>query len=189
MEMSKLMPVLLPFAIFIPILWLVAQGIKRSANKYPPVALGESSVSGVGGWLLLLIFLFFLLPLRDLASIYDTFKTVELQYPVLTQNPDYNTYKTLAWGSFFVATCLSVYAGVGLASGRNTKVVKRAIVTLWIIGPIAGLFMEAILPVFAFGKSEIDPQALGRITASTVGAAIWTAYLYKSKRVRATYGN
>lgn len=189
MEMSKLMPVLLPFAIIIPILWLVAQGIKRSANKYPPVALGESSVSGVGGWLLLLILFFFLSPLGHLTSIYDTFKTVELQYPVLTHNPDYNTFKTLAWGSFFVRTCLSVYAGVGLASGRNTKAVKRAMLTLWIIGPITGLFMEVILPVFAFGKTEIDPQFVGNITASTVLAAIWTAYLYKSKRVRATYGN
>lgn len=189
MEMSKLMPLLLPFAIVIPILWLVAQGIKRSANKYPPVALGENSVSGVGGWLLLLILLFFLVPLRDHTSIYDFFKTVELQNPVLTQIPEYNTFKTLAWGSFFVSTCLCFYAGVGLVSGRNTKVVKRAMLTLWIIGPIAGLFMEVILPVFAFGKTEIDPQFVGRITASTVLAAIWTAYLYKSKRVRATYGN
>ncbi|SCZ84982.1 hypothetical protein [Nitrosomonas mobilis] len=74
----------LPLVIIIVITWMIAHGIKNIANKYPPAAPEQSGVSGVGGWLLLLVTgLMFLVPLMRAVNINTDFMIVEDQYPNL----------------------------------------------------------------------------------------------------------
>ena len=83
--------------------------------------------------------------------------------------------------------CLSFYAGLGLAKDRKPSAVKRAKILLWVIGPVASLFMGVFLPLLIFGELKSDPQLFSELLGSVLGAIIWTTYLSKSRRVKATY--
>lgn len=183
---------LLPLAILILIAWAVSRGIKRYSNKHP--AAFAEGVAGVGGWLLLLILgLMFLGPIVGAGRINSDFMSAESQYPNLKQVAAWGLYKSATWWTYLAVCGLSFYAGLGLAKGRDPSVVQRAKILLWVIGPGASLFIGFILPAIVFGRAESDPNAvgafIGAFIASVLGAAIWTAYLSKSKRVRATYGS
>jgi len=189
-SLELLITLLLTLTIVIVIAWAIAHGIKKAANKYPSAAPEQSTVSGVGGWLLLLILgLMFLGPLMGAGRIDSDFMSAENQYQNLKTLAEWGTYKSATWWTFLFVCCLSFYAGLGLVKGRNMLVVKRAKIILWVIGPLANLMQGVFLPVLTFGKSESDPQFVGGMIGSIIVAAIWTAYLSKSKRVRATYGN
>lgn len=189
MEKPTMLIAFLPLVIVIVIAWAIARGIKKAANKYPPAAPEQSTVSGVGGWLLLLILgLTFLGPLMGAGRINADFMSLENQYPNLKSVAQWGTYKSATWWTFLFVCCLSFYAGLGLIKGRSILAVKRARIILWVIGPLASLILGIFLPVLIFGKSEPDPQFVGSMIASIIAAAIWTAYLSKSKRVKATYG-
>lgn len=189
MEKPSMLLSFLPLVIVIVIAWAIARGIKNAAYKYPPAAPEQSTVSGVGGWLLLLVLgLTFLGPLMGAGRINADFMSVEDQYPNLKSVAEWSTYKSATWWTFLFVCCLSFYAGLGLIKDRSMLVVKRAKIILWVIGPLASLILGVFLPVLIFGKSEPDPQFVGSMIASIIAAAIWTAYLSKSKRVKATYG-
>lgn len=189
MEKPSMLIAFLPLVIVIVIAWSISRGIKKAANKYPPAAPEQSSVSAVGGWLLLLVLgLIFIDPLMGSGRINSDFMSVEDQYPNLKSIAEWGTYKSATWWTFLFVCCLSFYAGLGLVKDRSMLAVKRAKFILWVIGPLASLILRVFLPVLFFGKSEPDPQFVGSMIASIIAAAIWTAYLSKSKRVKATYG-
>jgi len=129
----------------------------------------------------------FLGPIMGAGSLNSGITSIESQYPNLLTVPAWITFKSASWWSFVVVCCLSFYAGLGLAKGRDFSVVKRAKILLWVIGPIASIVMRIFIPLAVFGKVESDPQFFGSLIGSVVGAAIWTAYLSKSRRVKATY--
>jgi hypothetical protein len=184
---------LIPIVVFILIAWAISRAIKRYSNKHPPVVLDESA--GIGGWLLLLIFgLMFFGPLMGFGRVGSAFTSVESQHPHLKEVAAWGLYKSAAWVAYLVVCCLSFYAGLGLLKGRDISVVKRAKILLWVIGPVASLFIGLGLPIMFLGEiMSFDPNTVGEfigsLIASLIGAAIWTAYLTKSKRVRATYGD
>lgn len=163
-------------------------GIYRLVKRTPSASISASGPVGVGGWLLLLVVgLMFLGPLIGAGRINADIMTVELQYPSLLTVPAWGTFKSATWWSYLVVCCLSFYAGFGLAKGRDISVVKRAKVLLWVIGPVASIVMGLLIPLAVFGKIESDPQFFGALIASVITSAIWTAYLSKSRRVKATY--
>jgi hypothetical protein len=188
--MDSILISFLPLFLLILIAWAISHFIKRFANRYPPAGSNEGRFAGVGGWLLLLILGFmFLGPIMNASRINYDFTSVESQYPNLKSIADWSTYKSATWWTFLPFCCLSIYAGVSLVKGRDGSVVKRAIILLWIIGPVASLVMGIFIPLLVFGKIQLDPKFLGSLIASIIAAAIWTTYLSKSMRVRATYGN
>jgi len=165
-------------------------GIYRFAKRTPPADSSSAGPAGVGGWLLLLVVgLMFLGPLTGAGRINADIMSSESQYPNLTTVDAWSTFKSATWWAFLVVCCLSFYAGFGLAKGREMSVVKRAKVLLWVIGPAALLVMGLFIPLAVFGRIEFDPQLFWSLIASAIVAAVWTAYLSKSKRVRATYGS
>lgn len=177
--------------IIIPIViaWLISRAIKKVANKYPPAAPDQSAISGVGGWLLLLVLgLIFTGPLMGAGRINADFLSAESQYPILKTGADWGTLKSATWWTFLLVCCLSFYAGLGLMKSRNILVVKQAKIILWVTGPVASIVLGIFIPFLVFGKSELDPEFVGGMIASIILTAIWTAYLSKSKRVMATYG-
>lgn len=179
----------LPLAILIVIAWVISRAIKKAASKHPPAAPDQNSISGVGGWLLLLVIgLMFLGPLMGAVGINSDFMSIESQYPNLKTVAAWVTYKSATWWTFLLVCCLSFYAGLGLLKSRNILVVKRAKIILWVIGPVTSIVLGIFIPHLVFGKSEFNPQFVGSMIASIIVSAIWTAYLSKSKRVIATYG-
>jgi len=171
------------------ILWVTLRGIKKAADKYPPAAPEQNTVSGVGGWLLLLVLgLMFIGPLIGAGRINMAFESIEDQFPNLKSVAEWGTYKSSTWWTFLLASCLSFYAGLGLVRERSVLAVKRAKIILWIAGPLVTVILEVLLPVLIFKKFETNPQFLGNLIPAMIGAAIWTAYLSKSKRVKTTYG-
>lgn len=163
-------------------------GIYRFAKRTPPANSSTGGPAGVGGWLLVLVAgLMFLGPLMGAGRLSADITSAESQYPSLLTIPVWSTFKSASWWSFVVVCCLSFYAGLGLAKGRDFSVVKRAKIFLWIIGPIASIIMGLFIPLVVIGKFDSDPQFFGSLIASVIGAAIWTAYLSKSRRVKATY--
>lgn len=79
-----------------------------------------------------------------------------------------------------------------LRSQKDWLTIKVTSVVLWIFWPISSAIKYLILPnlllagqsPFNSGQMEV---VLGRILVSTAVAAAWTIYLYRSKRVAATF--
>lgn len=181
------------FMLFAVILigWAALQGIKKYANKYPPVTTG--CISGVGGWLLFLVFrLMFIDPLLGTGYINKEIMSAESQYPELTTIAAWTSFKFAAWLTHIVSCLLGIYAGIGLAIGRTPSVVNRAKLLLWVVGPFTSAIMGVALPIIYFGELGSDSGAsgylIGTLIGSIIATAIWTTYLSKSKRVQATYG-
>ncbi len=190
MDLSSYLSAFLPVVFLGLIAWLLAKWVKKSAEKYPTASTENSSLSGVGGWLLLLIIgLIFLGPLIGMGQLSSEFTLTESQYPDLKSLAKWDAYKLTIWITFGCTAGLSIYAGVGLFRGRTYKVVKRAKVIIWIMGPVASAVSNLVFPSLFFGNTEIDSKFVGGLIASIIGTTIWTMYLNKSKRVAATYGS
>lgn len=163
-------------------------GIYRFAKNPPPAKSNTEGPAGVAGCLLLLVVGLMLLgPLMGAGRINVDIMLAESQYPNLKDVESWQLYKSATWWSFLVVVFLSFYAGFGLAKSRNPFVVKRAKILLWVTGPVASIVMGIFLPLFVFGELVSDPQFFGALIGSVLAAAIWTAYLSKSRRVKATY--
>jgi hypothetical protein len=173
------------FALFL----LVIYGVYRLARR-PRTSVGPSHLGpvGVGGWLLLLVAgLTVLGPLMNAGRINADLHSAESQYPHLATMASWQTYKAATWLTFFGMSAVSIWAGYGLAKGREWSVVRRAKISLWIVGPLATIVLAVMLPAMIFGGINLDPELVGSFIGSALVAAIWTMYLSKSRRVRATY--
>lgn len=165
-------------------------GIYRFAKRTPHASSSISGPIGVGGWLFLLVVSLMVLgPLMGAGRINADIMHAESQYPNLMTVPAWGTLKSATWWSFLVVVCLSFYVGLGLAKGRDISVVKRAKILLWVIGPVASIVMGIFIPLAVFGKIEPDLGFYGSFIASIVASAIWSAYLSRSRRVKATYAS
>lgn len=162
------------------------------ANSWKVVSAEEAKahpLHGVGGWLLLLVVSMIILgPILGIVRIAADFANAERQYLAIAYSAGWSAFKSTTWWTFFLLAALSAYGGWGLAKGNGWSVVKRAQVILWISGPVGSLVMGILVPVVAFGSFKIvGTEFVGGFLASGVGAAVWTTYLSKSKRVRVTY--
>lgn len=169
---------------------LSEKGLQIESLPLPsaPQAEGKRVPSGVGGWLLLLVVgLMVLGPLMGAGRLNADIMLAETQYPNLAMLGNWKSYKSATWAAFSVVAALSFWAGFGLAKGRDASVVGKAKIVLWLIGPLASFVLGILIPLLAFGKWHADGQFVSNIIASAIVAAIWSTYLSKSKRVRATY--
>lgn len=174
---------MLPLMLLALLIWGAVRFTKRRAAKN-----GEGGACGVGGWLLLLVCgLLFLGPLIGAGRINADFIAAEGQFPNLLTVQEWATFKKATWWTFLVVCCLSIYAGYGLLKRRERSAVTQAKAMLWIIGPVANMFMGVVLPGFIFGRFEVDAQVIGALLASAAVSLIWTLYLIKSERVKSTY--
>jgi len=157
-----------------------------SSSNWPPRAPG---LAGVEGWLLLLVIgLTVIGPLLGAGRLNVELIAAEAQFPRLKTLETWGALKSATWWAYLVFAALSFYAGIGLARGRTISVVTRAKVLIWVIGPFASVVLAVLIPLAVVGKANLDAQLIGSLLVSVVVAVLWTAYLSKSKRVRATYG-
>lgn len=89
------------------------------------------------------------------------------------------------WLIFLTSAALSIYGGVRLLRERTGAAVRAAIVVIWLAVPLsslAGMISRAYLEA---GVSL--PRAIADVLIHAAVAAIWTAYLLRSRRVKNTY--
>lgn len=147
-------------------------------------------VSGVGGWLgLLVVGLTILGPLIGLGKMSNEFRDAVEQFPQLADNAQWQNYKQISWLIFTASSVISFSAGYRLWKIHFPESVRFAILALWLAGPL-GNVLYVIAAVVIFGNNaggDVVTQMIGGILSSVITAGIWTAYLSKSQRVRNTY--
>ncbi len=145
--------------------------------------------SGVGGWLgLLTAVLLVMVPLSGILQMYVAIPAAESENPALRTIQAWASFKAIMWSVNLTIAAISVYAGWGLARGATWRVVRRAKVALWVVGPVAIIVLGAVVPMVILGQIEEASGLLPEFVRSVMVALVWTLYLSKSKRVRATYG-
>lgn len=190
------------FAVMQGVAWVVAgfSGLPQGSDglirrpwktRQPRVGIdSKHAVSGVGGWLLLLIVgLAILSPLSMLGGTLSNIQKSESLHPFLIGNENWGLYKNWAWINVAVVCSLSIAAGYRLFSIFKYASVIFAVSVLWLRWGISLLidFGTAVtyleIPIYAY----FSPQVLGQNLGSIIVAAIWTWYLKVSVRVRNTY--
>lgn len=151
-------------------------------------ATAPDDLTQVQGWLALLVAgLTFLGPLIGLGRLSSDISGTESQYPQLLLVENWATYKNAVWVTFGLATLISIYAGSRLGWTRKRSAVKVALAALWLAGPLAATVLAVIIPSVIFNSDAVEAQAITGILQSIIGAAVWTAYLLRSKRVKARF--
>lgn len=150
----------------------------------------EPYLKGVGGWLeLLIVGLIVVGPWLGFGRMTDEYASAEKQLPSLVTHAAWIQYKQLSWCVFALTAALSITAGYRLWKVHSIDSVRFAVPSLWLAGP-GGQVLYFVAAVMSLGM-EPAPGMLsalvGSIVASTIAAAIWTAYLLRSQRVRNTY--
>lgn len=148
------------------------------------------NISGVGGWLSLLIFLHMILgPLVSMGKLSDEFHSAVERFPLLSSNAQWQNYTQLSWLIFTVLASMQFAAGYRLWKIHIPQSVNFAIIVIWLTWPI-GNVLYIISAIVIFGNnndSNAFAQQAGLIIASVIAAAIWTTYLMRSVRVKNTY--
>jgi hypothetical protein len=169
---------------------VAASTTSQSPGSKPIAAPG----TGVGGWLALLVLGLVLLgPLRAVTQLSDALSATEVATPQLVAHPIWESYKTWAWAIVISAAALSIFTGARLVVSREASVVKYAIISLWICGPLAAVALGVVLPFWAFSEYMTvqdfmaDKELQLGILVSVGVTVLWTVYLTNSKRVRDTY--
>jgi uncharacterized protein DUF2569 len=143
------------------------------------------TVSGVGGWLLILVVV--MLVVGPTMSIYKAFVLLISANPYLDSFSNLRLYKLVVSATTLVLAGTSFYAGMCLAVRRDQSAVSTAKWTLWLTGPVGVVLVGGLYPLVLLGKTDF-PSLLNGTAGSALGAVLWTIYLSKSKRVRMTYG-
>jgi hypothetical protein len=145
-------------------------------------------LKGVGGWLLLLILI-----LIVLRPIWTAFRNVQ-KWEGLKQTAgeyattaEYGSLHAVSWTGYAVSTIIGIAAGLMLWKRHRPSTVKIAIGAFWLTGPGIGLIIY-LAGLYAVGEPAAFSD-LKFLLVPVVSAALWTAYLLKSKRVRNTYGD
>lgn len=177
--------VLLVFVLLGYLLYLVTYKWCRST---PPANKSSEGPAGVAGWLLVLVVgLLFLGPLVGLVRVASDIALSEELYPSVKGLDAWENYKLATWIGFAFFVSTNIYAGYGLAKGRDPSVVSRVKVVMWIVIPAISLFMNVVLSYFFFDTAAVDAQYIAGLIGYFLITLFWTLYLVKSKRVRNTY--
>ncbi|MCR6478378.1 DUF2569 family protein [Variovorax sp. ZS18.2.2] len=145
---------------------------------------------GVGGWLALLIGCLFAGPFFDLVA-WLLVLGVNRPGPESDAGANYTTLWSLGIGSALLVWGLCAWAGWGLWKTRTVAVVRRAVIVLWVSGPVLFVLAGIVLPLALLGGMTSAGELVG--PAVTLGlhvaaALAWTLYLRFSQRVGRTYG-
>lgn len=144
---------------------------------------------GVGGWLgLLVLGMTVLGPFFGGTRLFGDFTAAESKAPQLVSFAPWLSYKTEIWVIFGITALISFCAGILLFRFKPSSV-RVAITSLWVAGPI-GALADIVAANSAFASdvtSEMSQAMWPSVITAAIAAAIWTAYLLRSKRVKNTY--
>lgn len=182
--MEQILFIFISLAVLIT--WGIARIINKIGNRGRLVSTGVGP-NGIGGWLqFLIVSLVFIGPLVAIARTNGGIYSLEATDPSLIGMAQWKTFKTAFWWTTFIDVGMSIYIGILLMRGQTMIDVRKAQVMLWIRLGI-GIASTLLLPTFIFGRAEITPEVIGSFIVVAVSTAIWSVYLSRSKRVKATY--
>ena len=140
---------------------------------------------GFGGWLALLVV--WMIVFRPVAGVYmlSMMRDDSLANPNILENSSWLINTSTFWIIFLAVAALSIYGGLRLWRDRSPAAVRTAIIILWIYSPVAA---ADLLIARSFLEGRVPwPNAVMTIVINLAIAAVWTAYLMRSRRVRNTY--
>jgi hypothetical protein len=139
----------------------------------------DEQLKGVGGWLLVLVVLFFVGSLYRLGGTVTEIDATEADNMGLAGSAAWEALKTKVWILSAVDIVVSVAAAFFLLLKRSRISVHLAIASLWFLGPAKTVIMLRLV--------ETPEELIGMVMLSSAIPAIWTAYLIRSRRVYLTY--
>jgi hypothetical protein len=151
------------------------------SKRYPPAS--DHNPSGIAGWLLILNGAFFLAPIREAISMLTEYAESERLLPALASLTSWTAYKAVMWLAVCVFTYVCFTSAMAVFKGRTPSVLKKALIAIWATPALTLFSIVSSLIIFQ-NFSAIDAKS---ILFNVLIAAIWTAYLFKSKRVKNTY--
>ncbi|ESY72554.1 DUF2569 family protein [Mesorhizobium sp. M0051] len=159
----------------VPVFFAVRSATKPSQN---PAAL-----VGIGGWLMLLAIGQALSPLRTLANL--AISAEGYQQLMALPNGVMAAYGELALNLAFLALQLVVLVSMLRRSHRFPRLFLFQWLAIPVVFILDTIWIASILGVPV--NKVLAGDALLAAIASFVGTGIWTAYVYKSVRVRNTF--
>ena len=142
---------------------------------------------GVGGWLAFLIVgLCVLGPVVGAYQGVQNFGTAESNPASAASLANWGAYKQAAWGLFAATSALRIASGLALLLSRHWHAVRFAFVVLWVC-PLISAAGDYFLASHYFGQPGDITATLLQFAKGWFWAAVWSAYLIKSVRVRNTY--
>lgn len=146
---------------------------------------------GMGGFLSFFTFMISVFaPLSQLGKVSSIIRESEEKLPFLKDSMDWSNLVSITWmlaGIYTVAFC---YAGIILRSEFRKETVDKVVAIMWVCGPVLSIAMNSVNNYYYY---KIDPDFIasegfyGQLIGTIILAAIWTAYLVQSKRVRNSY--
>lgn len=141
-----------------------------------------------GGLALIALVLLAVNPLYRMAAV-GYLQAIANQHPAIVANPYWDLYYTFTIFLTAAALVLSVYGGVGVLTGRRRAIVWRALIALWVSGPLVNaLYLFAASQVAALAAVPAPDFMLGMLPPLAT-SLLATAYLLTAAQVRAVYAD
>ena len=177
---------LLPLMLVILLVWGAVSYSRRQQGLEVAGPNGERPY-GVRGWLAVFVYCTMgLAPIVSISRVNQSLVDAETKYPALLSLDGWGSYKAATWVAVAVVCAWQIFVALRLRNHFVPKSVAHARVLLvaaplvyWVADAVAG---KAYLDV------DVTAEGVGGIVASWIAAAVWLGYLYKSQRVRNTYG-
>jgi hypothetical protein len=105
--------------------------------------------------------------------------------PQLNGLPIWNTMLSVEWAIVSISVLSCIYAGLLIRSAHRRGTVNLVMSLIWFVGLMP--FFENITISNIVGQPIFDESSISAIIPGLFFAAIWSAYLLKSRRVANTY--
>ncbi|GGC17312.1 hypothetical protein GCM10007205_27890 [Oxalicibacterium flavum] len=165
--------------------------IKNNETPYKPSGFNEKPLVGVGGWLMFLVASLTIFgPLRSVITTANAIMDAENLYPELLNLSGWTNYKITAWLIAIMLSAAFIWAGRGLLKHHIPASVDACIQVIWAAPFVAmiGDLLSAVVFLKLSPSDYLGPEVIGGVLQGIMYAAIWTAYLKRSRRVKNTYG-
>ena len=129
--------------------------------------------------------LIFVGPLASIGATIGQHAVLEVTHPELLGSEILSKANVVDWVSSGAYCIVSVTAGLFLYLYRQFQTIDIVVFCLWLSGPL-NIILTMALSKYLFDNSNFSPF-IGALLRSVLYAAIWTAYLRRSRRVKNTY--
>lgn len=138
---------------------------------------------GIRGWLLFFVLSFMLWePTTRMLHLYFLSNAIST-HPALVELPGWSEYLMWASAGAITALLMIFFAGWSLVGFRQWSSIRKTLIVMWLL-PLPTIAVNFMLLKLTSGHGV---DFANGIVPSLVTTILWTVYLLRSKRVKATY--